>query len=104
MLADKPAEMLANYNKITLEGDGALLPVDAKTKKDVGSDAEEEEEEEEEELGGATVDVRTHKSTTGEVMALVEDLRVLGKKEFKHLMKWCVLWRHPLYSPSTQRW
>ena len=85
MLAEKPAEMLANYNKISLGGDHGLLPLEAKTKRE-GDDSEEEEEDEE---GGPTLDVRKHPATTGEVLALVEDLRVLGKKDFKYLMKWC---------------
>jgi AdoMet-dependent rRNA methyltransferase SPB1 len=32
--------------------------------------------------------VREHKSTTAEVRALCSDLQVLGRSEFKHLLRW----------------
>jgi hypothetical protein len=35
--------------------------------------------------------VRGHKATTAEIRALCSDLQVLGRSEFKQLLKWCAL-------------
>ncbi len=35
--------------------------------------------------------VRFHPSTTAEIRALCNDLQVLGRSEFKQLLKWCAL-------------
>jgi hypothetical protein len=84
MLADKPAEMLANFNKITLDGLNKMLPIDAKVKNSEDSDAEEEDED----VVGVEIDINKHPATNGEIKALLDDLKVLGKKDFKALMKW----------------
>lgn len=45
--------------------------------------------------------IKNHKLTTDEVKALCEDLRVLGKQDFKHLLKWRIHMRKAL-SPEKE--
>ncbi|GJU48708.1 adoMet-dependent rRNA methyltransferase SPB1 [Tanacetum coccineum] len=45
--------------------------------------------------------IKNHKLTTEEVKALCEDLRVLGKQDFKHLLKWRIHMRKAL-SPEKE--
>ncbi|OMO74329.1 hypothetical protein CCACVL1_16820 [Corchorus capsularis] len=49
----------------------------------------------------ASLPIKDHNSTTEEVKASCLDLRVLGKPEFKHLLKWRMLLRKAL-SPSEK--
>ncbi|XP_065865859.1 adoMet-dependent rRNA methyltransferase spb1 [Euphorbia lathyris] len=49
----------------------------------------------------ASLPIREHALTTKEVKALCEDLRVLGKQDFKHLLKWRMHIRKAL-SPSQK--
>ncbi|KAK6120927.1 hypothetical protein DH2020_045328 [Rehmannia glutinosa] len=44
----------------------------------------------------ACLSIKDHTLTTEEVKALCEDLRVLGKQDFKHLLKWRILMRKAL--------
>lgn len=95
VLADKPADMLANYSKISLaEADAAVKPgARARRASAEEDDADEDADEDDDEDDAGAVpplDLNAHPSTTPEIRALVEDLRVLGKKEFKILIKWCV--------------
>ena len=92
ILADKPTEMLSQFSKLSLVGEDALVQPSAKSTKEEGEESDEEQGEDAE--LGPSVDLNEHPATTQEIRALVEDLRVLGKKEFKLLMKWCV------FSPS----
>ncbi|EFJ36263.1 hypothetical protein SELMODRAFT_404105 [Selaginella moellendorffii] len=45
--------------------------------------------------------IKDHAETTDEIKALCEDLRVLGKKEFKQLLKWCLHVRKALSKTSA---
>lgn len=49
----------------------------------------------------ASLPIRDHNMTTEEVKALCDDLRVLGKQDFKHLLKWRMHIRKAL-SPSQK--
>ncbi|KAK8687396.1 hypothetical protein V6N13_086218 [Hibiscus sabdariffa] len=49
----------------------------------------------------ASSPIKDHSSTSEEVKALCEDLRVLGKQDFKHLLKWRMQLRKAL-SPSEK--
>ncbi|GMI76576.1 hypothetical protein HRI_001327000 [Hibiscus trionum] len=49
----------------------------------------------------ASLPIKDHSSTTEEVKALCDDLRVLGKQDFKHLLKWRMQLRKAL-SPSEK--
>jgi hypothetical protein len=93
ILAEKPTEMLSQFSKLSLVGEDAVVQHPTKEKED-GEESDDEADAEAE--LGPSVDLNEHPSTTQEIRALVEDLRVLGKKEFKLLMKWCVVHRAPL--------
>ncbi|XVE93649.1 hypothetical protein REPUB_Repub01dG0212300 [Reevesia pubescens] len=49
----------------------------------------------------ASLPIKDHSSTTEEVKALCDDLRVLGKQDFKYLLKWRIQLRKAL-SPSEK--
>ncbi|KAI3712203.1 hypothetical protein L1987_70754 [Smallanthus sonchifolius] len=49
----------------------------------------------------ACLPIKNHPLTTEEVKALCDDLRVLGKQDFKHLLKWRILIRKAL-SPEKE--
>ncbi|KAI3815148.1 hypothetical protein L1987_14804 [Smallanthus sonchifolius] len=49
----------------------------------------------------ACLPIKNHALTTEEVKALCDDLRVLGKQDFKHLLKWRILIRKAL-SPEKE--
>jgi AdoMet-dependent rRNA methyltransferase SPB1 len=89
ILAEKPTEMLSQFSKLSLVGEDALVQPSAKPTEGDGEGSDGEDDEEDAELG-PSVNLNEHPATTQEIRALVEDLRVLGKKEFKLLMKWCV--------------
>ncbi len=66
-----------------------------------GPNSEAMPEGAEEDAEAAAAFVRGHKETTAEIRALCSDLQVLGRSEFKQLLKWCV----PCCPPqSTSPW
>ncbi|KAK8492618.1 hypothetical protein V6N13_017586 [Hibiscus sabdariffa] len=50
----------------------------------------------------ASLPIKDHSSTTEEVKALCDDLRVLGKQDFKHLLMWRMQLRNAL-TPTTAK-
>lgn len=66
-----------------------------------GSNSETMPEGAEEDAEAAAAFVRGHKETTAEIRALCSDLQVLGRSEFKQLLKWCV---HCCPLQSTSPW
>lgn len=48
----------------------------------------------------ASVPIKNHETTTDEIKALCEDLRVLDKNSFKHILKWRIRIRKALSSSS----
>ncbi|KAK9814670.1 hypothetical protein WJX72_009544 [[Myrmecia] bisecta] len=68
--ASNPVEMLGQFSKFLLEGPGADLAADV-------ADA-----------GEMAPAIARHALTTPEIRALCADLQVLGRSEFKQLLKW----------------
>ncbi|CAL8471869.1 g11411 [Coccomyxa elongata] len=69
--SEEPVEMLGNYSRFELEGSNSEAPVEGV-----------------EDPVAMAVFVRFHPSTTAEIRALCNDLQVLGRSEFKQLLKW----------------
>ena len=68
---DSPVEMLGRYTKISFKGGAG----------DEGSKVDEE-------LHVIREVLASHKATTSEIKSLCEDLQVLGRSEFKQLLRW----------------
>eukprot|EP00887_Chlorella_sp_A99_P001387 scaffold8.g1387.t1 len=71
---DAPIEALGAYTAIVLEGPGSEGPVDRV-----------------EDPAALAALIRRHPATTAEVKLLCQDLQVLGRSEFKQLLRWRLL-------------
>lgn len=76
ILSESPIEMLGQFTKFQLEAPGAATPSTGVTPADSPPVAE------------ISAAIRQHPSTTSEIRALCDDLQVLGRSEFKQLLKW----------------
>eukprot|EP00199_Chlamydomonas_sp_CCMP681_P002374 CAMPEP_0119115290 /NCGR_PEP_ID=MMETSP1180-20130426/50471_1 /TAXON_ID=3052 ORGANISM="Chlamydomonas cf sp, Strain CCMP681" /NCGR_SAMPLE_ID=MMETSP1180 /ASSEMBLY_ACC=CAM_ASM_000741 /LENGTH=428 /DNA_ID=CAMNT_0007104197 /DNA_START=116 /DNA_END=1398 /DNA_ORIENTATION=- len=73
MMADTPVQMLGQVTQIALEGPQSWTPVEGLAEEDMKELAEQ---------------VRRHPASTPEICALLKDLQVLGRTEFKALLRW----------------
>lgn len=89
ILSDRPVELLGQFTQLLLEGpDSETAP--AKGGASGGGEEEDEEGEGRDpaELKAVAERARRHASTNAEVKELCADLQVLGRREFKQLLKW----------------
>mmetsp|Transcript_24312 Transcript_24312/g.67595 ORF Transcript_24312/g.67595 Transcript_24312/m.67595 type:complete len:859 (-) Transcript_24312:91-2667(-) len=95
LMSDKPVEMLGQYHRLHLTGKQALPVGDGSGDSDEAGGAEE----------GAwrASFVASHAATGQEVQALVEDLQVLGRKEYKQLLRWRLTVRKDLLAEIGKR-
>lgn len=94
ILSDKPVEMLGLYNKLHITGRQAIP----------GPTEGEEDKDEEEDSGAWKASlVASHPASNQEIQALAEDLQVLGRKEYKQLLKWRLSVRKDLLAEMAKR-
>lgn len=85
---DNPVEMLGIYNKFHLTGKASLLDEDTDNADDGAWQASF---------------VASHSASNNEIQALAEDLQVLGRKEYKQLLKWRLSVRKDLFAEIAKR-
>ncbi|GIL46558.1 hypothetical protein Vafri_3535 [Volvox africanus] len=75
LVSDAPVEMLGNFTELALEGPNSWLPVEG-----LSEGAAEPKE--------LAAKIRSHAATNAEIKLLCRDLQVLGRSEFKQLLRW----------------
>ncbi|GFR43871.1 hypothetical protein Agub_g5000 [Astrephomene gubernaculifera] len=75
LVSDTPVEMLGSYTELALDGPNSWAPVEA-----LGEGAAEPKE--------LAAKIRSHEATTAEIRTLCKDLQVLGRSDFKQLLRW----------------
>eukprot|EP00201_Polytomella_parva_P021348 CAMPEP_0175047888 /NCGR_PEP_ID=MMETSP0052_2-20121109/5861_1 /TAXON_ID=51329 ORGANISM="Polytomella parva, Strain SAG 63-3" /NCGR_SAMPLE_ID=MMETSP0052_2 /ASSEMBLY_ACC=CAM_ASM_000194 /LENGTH=905 /DNA_ID=CAMNT_0016311845 /DNA_START=19 /DNA_END=2736 /DNA_ORIENTATION=+ len=79
VVSDSPVEMLGNFTKFMLDGPGSWVPIEGiQDPKDLACR------------------IRDFKGTDAEIRVLCQDLQVLGRSEFKALLKWRLALRKAL--------
>lgn len=95
LLCDRPVELLGMCTQFVLEGPGAEAPPEkgsAAAMVLTGGDGEGDDDVKKgpsaEEMRSVAALVRSHAATNYEIKELCKDLQVLGRREFKQLLKW----------------
>ncbi|GIM12377.1 hypothetical protein Vretimale_15764 [Volvox reticuliferus] len=83
LVSDAPVEMLGNFTELALEGTNSWLPVEG-----LSEGAAEPKE--------LAAKIRSHTATNAEIKLLCRDLQVLGRSEFKQLLRWRLALRKSL--------
>ncbi|PNW75509.1 hypothetical protein CHLRE_12g529500v5 [Chlamydomonas reinhardtii] len=83
LVSDGPVEMLGNFTEMALEGPHSWVVAEG-----LGEGAAEPKE--------LAAKIRSHAATTAEIRTLCKDLQVLGRSEFKQLLRWRLALRKDL--------
>ncbi|KAG2498835.1 hypothetical protein HYH03_003028 [Edaphochlamys debaryana] len=83
LVSDTPVEMLGQFTELALDGGDSWQPVEG-----LGEGAAEPKE--------LAAKIRAHEATNAEVRTLCKDLQVLGRSEFKQLLRWRLALRRSL--------
>ncbi|KXZ53085.1 hypothetical protein GPECTOR_8g77 [Gonium pectorale] len=83
LVSDTPVEMLGSFTELALEGPHSWAPAEG-----LGEGAAEPKE--------LAAKIRSHPSTNAEIRTLCKDLLVLGRSEFKQLLRWRLALRKAL--------
>ncbi|GLC72047.1 hypothetical protein PLESTF_001198400 [Pleodorina starrii] len=83
VVSDAPVEMLGNFTELVLEGPNSWTQAEG-----LGEGAAEPKE--------LAAKIRSHAATNAEIRSLCKDLQVLGRSEFKQLLRWRLALRKAL--------
>ncbi|PNH12762.1 AdoMet-dependent rRNA methyltransferase spb1 [Tetrabaena socialis] len=83
LISDAPVEMLGNFTELALEGPHSWANTEG-----LGEGAAEPKE--------LAAKIRSHEATNSEIRTLCKDLQVLGRSEFKLLLRWRLALRKSL--------